>query len=276
MQQWKLIFFLLVLTIIAVWIAIFATPKDNNLKVVACDVGQGDAFLVSQGKSQILIDGGPGIGVIDCLSSHIPFWDRRIEVVVLTHPQADHYEGLIEVFKRYKVEYFLASELNDSSEGYEVLKNRVGGSNIVIQNPSPQKDIRSDLIYLDVLYPTSGEDHGSDPNNYSIVLELRYKSFEMLFTGDAGPEIMGEVIASGVNDVDVLKVPHHGSKNGLTADLLSASEPELAIISAGKKNRFGHPHKEVLELLENNMVELLRTDQVGEIVIYTDGEKVWY
>jgi competence protein ComEC len=287
MQQWKLVFILLLLAILTTWLAIISIPTSNALKVVACDVGQGDAFLVQQGNSQILIDGGPGNSVVDCLSRHIPFWERNIEVVVLTHPQLDHYEGLIDVFKRYNVKYFIASEVNSSNEGYRVLQKEVGGSRVSIQNPLPHKDIRIGLIYLDILYPSDEEDLSEDnvlgsnttdedPNNYSIVFELRYKNFEMLFTGDIGPEVMGEVIASGVNDVDVLKVPHHGSKNGLTAELLKASEPELAIISAGRKNRFGHPHKEVLELLENNIVKTLRTDQMGEVVIYTDGDKISY
>jgi competence protein ComEC len=287
MQQWKLIFALLLLSISTTWLAIFSLSKDDTLKVIACDVGQGDAFLITQGKTQVLIDGGPGSKVIDCLGDHIPFWDSRIEVIVLSHPQADHYEGLIEVFRRYKVDHLIASELNNSTEGYEVLKKEVGSSRTILLNPLPSKDIQIGLMYLDILYPLEISDidpdnvlgsntSEEDPNNFSVVLELRYSGFEMLFTGDIGPQVMDEVIGAGVNDIDVLKVPHHGSKNGLTADLLVATKPELAVISAGKKNRFGHPHTEVIQMLREKDIEILRTDELSEIVIYSDGEKIWY
>lgn len=286
-EQWKLVFILITLAICSVVIAILTLPKNDILKVVACDVGQGDAFLIQHNNSQVLIDGGVGNKVVDCLSSHLPFWDRKIEVIVLTHPQQDHYEGLIEVIRRYQVDLFIASEFNNSTEGFELLKKEVGVRGITILNPNPDKDVRLGMIYLDILYPLQFhdiqpenvlgvQDTSDDLNDTSIVLELIYGDFEMLFTGDIGPNVVDEVIGAGVTDVDVLKVPHHGSKNGLTADLLKVTEPEIAIISAGHKNRFGHPHQEVLDLLSESRVRVLRTDEMGEVVISTDGSEVWY
>lgn len=285
-DQWKLIFILLTLAISAIVIAIFAVPTKNTLKVVACDVGQGDALLIQHKNSQVLVDGGVGSKVVDCLSSHVPFWDRKIEVIVLTHPQQDHYEGLIEVIRRYQVDLFIASEFNNSTEGFEVLKKEVGVRGIPVLNPVPDKDVRLGMIYLDILYPLQFHDTqpenvlgvqntNDDLNDTSVVFELAFGDFEMLFTGDIGPNVVDEVIGAGVTDVDVLKVPHHGSKNGLTADLLSSTTPEIAVISAGKKNRFGHPHQEVLDLLAQEGVKVLRTDEMGEVVISTDGSQYW-
>ncbi len=287
MQQWKLIFILLILALITVWLAIVSVQENDHLQVIACDVGQGDSFLIQKGSVQILVDGGLGSRAIDCLSRYVFFLDRTIEVIVLTHPEADHAEGLIDVVRRYDVDYFVGSEFDNSSQVYQVLKKEVGGRDIEVINPMPQRNISIGMIYLDILFPLSVYDDskydvlGSKSteeslNKYSIVFELRYKNFKMLFTGDIQPENMQEIISSGVGDVDVIKVPHHGSKNGLTEELLEASTPELAIISAGKNNRYGHPHKEILEMLKSRNIKILRTDQVGDIVLRTDGIKNWY
>src|SRR3989344_1604043 len=102
----RLVVSLLLIVLGTIWLAVFSSP-DAYLHIVACDVGQGDAILMQNGSSQVLVDGGVGSRVLDCLGKYMPFWDRQIEIIVLTHPQADHFSGLIEVFKRFKVGYFL-------------------------------------------------------------------------------------------------------------------------------------------------------------------------
>lgn len=297
MKIWKYFLGLLALAALTVWVAFFSLP-EANLSVIACDVGQGDAILAQEGSYQLLIDGGKGNKVLDCLSKHLPFWDREIELVVLTHPQLDHYGGLIEVFRRYGVGTFLANSFDSTSSEYQELKKAVGENGTKIINPDENVRLRVGEIYLDVVYPTAyflsenligySESNESnvlgaystkkDPNDFSIVARLHFGEFDALLTGDIGPAVSDEVIkqfaASGVERVEYLKVPHHGSKNGLTQGLLDASTPEIAVISVGK-NPWGHPHEEVLEILENKDIKILRTDVLGDIVVETDGESWW-
>ncbi len=270
--------------------AVFAYP-EKKLHLIACDVGQGDAILAVYGTTQILIDGGATNKVIDCLGTRMPFWDRKIEVVLLTHPQLDHFGGLSEVFKRYQVERFVATSLDSSSQAYQVLISMVGGSGIQVVNPTTGMVIRSGLLYLDIVWPTNdfqtaaGSISGGnilgafttkkDPNDFSVVANLRLGEFDALLTGDIGPKIISEIIQTGkVREVEYIKIPHHGSKNGLTKELLEIASPEVAVISVGK-NSFGHPHKETLNLLKEYDIRIKRTDQDGDIEVTSDGKSWW-
>ena len=291
MKFWKYIFLLLTLIIIVVFLAVFSF--DSKLHLIACDVGQGDAILVILGRNQILIDGGPNNKVLECLSKYMPFWDREIEMVVLTHPQKDHYGGLLEVFKRYRVDNFLANALDSSDQGYQVLETLVGGGGTRIINPVGGMKVGNSLMYLDILFPSkkvltedlkpSGSQNSLgkyisklDSNEFSIVAILKYKDFSALLTGDMTPKISDEIIAEGkIVDVNYLKVPHHGSKNGLTKELLDLSSPEIAVVSVGKKNPYGHPHKEILDLLGSINAKIFRTDLNGDVILVTNGKTWW-
>ena len=284
--KWKYSYAFLALFAMVVWLAVYYYPKDK-LQLIACDVGQGDAILAIHGKTQFLIDGGPNDKVLDCLSSYMPFWDRNIEVVVLTHPDKDHFSGLIEVFKRYEVDHFIANSLEPGSQGYQVLKKVVGGSNAVVMPPKEGMVMGNSMMHLEIIFPTDkfqkenlsydtnanndkvlGTSTTSESvNNFSIVMILESGNFRALLTGDIVPGMTDEVIDTGrIGKVDYIKIPHHGSKNGLTEDLLKKARPEIAIISVGK-NQWGHPHKEILEMLNKYDVKTLRTDQVGDIKV---------
>jgi competence protein ComEC len=287
---WKNIFLGLGLILIVIWMAVFAYP-EKKLHLIACDVGQGDAILAIYGTTQILVDGGATDKVIDCLGTHMPFWDRKIEVVLLTHPQLDHFGGLSEVFKRFQVERFVATSLDSSSQAYQALISMVGGSGVQVLNPTTGMVIRSGLLYLDIVWPTSdfqvaagGVSKGNvlgayttkkDPNDFSVVANLRLGEFDALLTGDIGPKVISEIIQTGkVRNVEYIKVPHHGSKNGLTKELLDVVSPEIAVISVGK-NSFGHPHKEILDLLKEYGIQTKRTDKDGNVEIISDGKSWW-
>ncbi len=301
--RWKFTLVALSLITLVVWIGILASP-DQNLYIITCDVGQGDAILAQLGRTQVLIDGGPGNLVTNCLGNHMPFWDREIEVVILTHPQKDHYEGLIEVFRRYDVQLFLATALDSSSPDYKALKDQVGGSAVRVVNPTIGTTIRLGLMHLDILHPPhqffdkndAGLAHRSqdgvlgtyttskDPNDFSIVTILSYKDFDALLTGDIGPKISDLVaeelvlrLASLAQDdgIEYLKVPHHGSKNGLTKELLDVTNPKVAVISSGKNNQYGHPHEETIKLLSERWIKILRTDEMGDVEIVTDGQRYY-
>jgi len=279
MKFWKYTFAALTLIVFTIWLAVIFSP-DDKLHLIACDVGQGDAILATYRKTQILVDGGPDNQVLSCLSEYLPFWDREIEIVVLSHPQTDHFTGLIEVFKRYRVQMLLTTPFDASSQSYQVLKRVVGGSGARVVNAASGMVIRSGLLYLDIVYPDSKDlalvkaSPAQNPNDYSIVANLRLGEFEALLTGDIGPKVIDKILATGkIKDVDYIKVPHHGSKNGLTKKLLEASMPEMAVISVGK-NPWGHPHQEVLGLLKDYGVAVYRTDEQGHVEVVTDG-KSW-
>lgn len=281
---------------LTVWLSVFTSKR--NLHLIACDVGQGDATLIVYKKYDILIDGGPNNKVLGCLSKYMPFWDRTIEMVILTHPQKDHYFGLIEVMANYKVDYFLANSIESSSDDYQVLKNAVGSKPTRVVSPVLGNSYRLDLMYLDILNPShefiaqnslkNNESEGQvlgtstttmDPNEFSIVFELKFKDFTGILTGDLSPEKSNEIASLitnlGNKPVNYIKIPHHGSKNGLSENLLRILQPQIATISVGKNNSYGHPSPEILKMLSDQNVKTFRTDESGDIVIETDGEKIW-
>ncbi|OGM25852.1 hypothetical protein A3D00_03050 [Candidatus Woesebacteria bacterium RIFCSPHIGHO2_02_FULL_38_9] len=279
-------FFLLIISLTL--LAIYSVP-DSRLHLIACDVGQGDAILATYKSTQMLVDGGPDRRVLDCLSRHMSFWDRKIEVVILTHPQLDHFSGLIDVIKRYKVDLFVGNAVDNSTQSYRVLKNLVGSKGIRVINPREGLDIRLGSMFLDIVNPIKKlltdepiENKlgtfttNKDLNDFSVVGTLSFGNFNVLLTGDIGPNMIDEITATGkIHKVEVLKVPHHGSKNGLTEKLLEVANPDLAIISVGAKNSFGHPSPEVLKLLSDKAIKTLRTDQMGDVEVISDGKRWW-
>lgn len=286
---------------------------DNKLHLIFCDVGQGDAILVRKNSSEVLIDGGPDKKVINCLSQNMPFWDRAIEVVVLTHPEADHLTGLIDVLERYKVSYFISSPVGNSSAGFKKLKSLVEEKQIPVKNLYSGGRVAFEGLELFALWPEKswlmaqldssdlaaaaylesfaagkavlGVQTSTNLNDFSLVFHLKYGLFDALLTGDASQSIQDEIMTvSNIPDVEVFKVPHHGSKTGIRDEFLKKANPEMAVISVGE-NRWGHPTKEVIEKLthfyqnasfagakSNNLeTKILRTDKRGEIEIVTDG-----
>lgn len=307
---WKYFLTLLLLIVITTWLAVLEY-KPNNLKIIACDVGQGDATLLVYGKTDILFDGGPDKKVLTCLSKHIPFWDKEIEIVVLTHPQADHYKGLIDIYSSYKVSNFMTTGLNSGNQDYQVLRNEVGGGGSKVIGVAAGSTIRFGLIRLDIVNPSKefiaensspilsfGEDENMfsnrssskvlsaftsriDTNAFSLVSIVSYKNFKGMITGDIDQKT-SDLIADRLGGstvtrtVNYIKIPHHGSKNGITAKLLEEIHPWYATISVGKNNSYGHPSPEIIKMLDGLNISYKRTDEVGDIVLETDGEKVWF
>jgi len=283
MVFYKYSFHFLILVVVGLWLAVFQLP-DANFHLIACDVGEGDALLASSGSIQVLVDGGPDNKVLDCLGKYLPFWDREIELVILTHPEKDHYGGLIEVFKRYQVDNFMFNPLAVSSSDYQVLEKEVGGRGVKSIYPKEGMEVRVGKIYLDILSPSGTlltdnlKLKTDEPNKFSIVTLLAYGQFRALLTGDMPPEVsdrLAERLAlSAKHEWDYLKVPHHGSKNGLTQKLLDAVRPKVAVISVGK-NSYGHPHEEILKMLKDKNIKILRTDEIGDVEIESDGTKYY-
>lgn len=287
MRLWKYVFIVLFLILALIVISISQLP-DKNLHVIACDVGEGDAILIIYKNFQVLVDGGPDNKVLNCLGKHLPFYDRRLELVVLTHPDGDHFGGLVDVFKRYKVESFLANPITVSKQEYKVLEKMVGSGSIKKIYPHEGQVIRVGMIYLDTLAPpqrltdnyqqitTQIEVSDTVTNDYSIVSLVSFGKFRALLTGDLPPAISEDLAAKlALGTVDYIKVPHHGSANGMTENLVKAIVPKIAVISVGVKNLWGFPSPKTLEMLEKYGVKILRTDQMGDVEIVSDGEKFW-
>lgn len=288
-MRYKLLW-LLGLTAVVIWAAVWVLP-DNLLHVVFCNVGQGDATLISYRTTQILVDGGPDNSVLKCLDRHVPFYDRRIEVVMATHSEADHITGLVDVFKRYTVLYFVSNGIGNNTHIWSELvtnierqksqfrrvqageKLRLGNLQLRLAWPSQTfLSLHSDYSHQSVLGASTD---GTKLNRFSLVGRLTFGEFDVLLPGDADAPVQDEQLKTGViSRVEVIKVPHHGSKTGMTGEWLDRLSPQLGVISVGKNN-FGHPKQEILDMLRTKGVRILRTDKDGEIEVVSDGSKWW-
>jgi len=270
---------LLILAILATTAA--ATMPDDRLRVSFLDVGQGEAILIQKGSQQVLVDGGPSPQALALeLGEKMPFWDRTIELVVLTHPHADHITGLVEALQRYRVEQVLYPE---SDYGLPICRQwleLIGEKDIACTIAQAGQEIDlGDGITMKVLNPPSTPLSGtnSDMNNNSVVLNLSAGEVSFLLTGDIEREAEFGLIARGGNlSGTVLKVGHSGSKTSTTPDFLAAVNPAAAVISVGE-NSYGHPHGEVIARLTEKLGAeyIYRTDERGTIEFITDGQRLW-
>ncbi len=251
-------------------------PEKSVLKVHFLSVGQGDAILIeAPNGGQMLIDGGrPDNRVLGELAAVMKPFDKKIDVVVATHPDADHIGGLSEVLKRYEVELFLSSQADKDTSVSKGLYDAYEGSNAKGYYARRSMRITLDAkenIIAEILFPDR-DTSGWEANSASSVIKLTYKDQTFLFTGDAeqGAEAFLVKTIPEIIDVDVLKLGHHGSKTSSTVAFLKATTPELAIISVGK-NSYGHPAPEVTDRLRSFSIPWLSTQNEGTITLITDG-----
>jgi competence protein ComEC len=281
-----------------VWGLVSQWP-DGKLHFIQCDVGQGDAIVITQGFSQLLVDGGPNSQVMECLSGHMPFWDRSLELVVATHPDKDHITGLVDVIERYNVNLFVSDNVaNDTTvfrnlqaavweQGVPVHVAQSGeeilAGNISLKVLSPEKNVQKSLVWQqdsvsknrEQVLGDSANSSDESTNDESVVLLASFGEFDVLLTGDIGSGVERRLTSEAdLSGIEVLKVAHHGSKHSTSEELLQAVRPKVATIGVGK-NQWGHPTTEVLERLRQFQIPALRTDLDGEIEIVSDG-KGWY
>jgi|TARA_B100002003_G_C14116253_1_gene536902 competence protein ComEC len=241
---------------------------DGKLHVHFLDVDQGDAtLLVTPSGKQILIDGGPNMDTLEHLGRFLPFFDREIDLLVLTHPNADHLMALPDVLQRYHVQQILLSGADYPLQRYKAMVQEILSRNISVVLADPAKDIdMGDGTVLDVLWPGPEQLDNFDVNNASVVVRVLFGEHAILLPGDIEEEAEIAMLLSG-GDIraDVLKLPHHGSMSSSSTGLLLAVKPGLGIVSAGRNNRFGHPHAEVIERYENMGIPLRSTAKEGTI-----------
>lgn len=269
----RISFYSVIIVNILIWSFYFSIPQ-NDLRLKIYDVGQGDAiFLRTAGGYTILIDGGPDAKVAEYLGEDIPFYSRKIDLLILTHPQADHYTGLIEVVKRYQIGTLWHNGQTSKSSGFREFESAVESKGIPTKIVE-QGDTLSlpDNTTLRVLWPNTSVE-SSDPNAYSIVIQVSYGQFDALLTGDADASV--QPYTSSTSPVEVFKVPHHGGKNAVKEDFASILSPEISIISVGSKNSYGHPRSEVLNILVKIGSKVYTTAKNGTVEIVSDGRS-WY
>lgn len=274
----QIIYFSIAIIIIGVIVLSFFNYKsDKNLHIYFLDVGQGDSEYVRRMNNfDLLIDCGPNNSVVNELGKIMPFWDRKIDYLLLTHPHADHLSGCIDIIKRYEIGQIIATDaVNTSSEYLEWLK-LISDKHIPYKLARAEQEINLDNeIKLNIYRPNkSYKDEKIDNlNNTSIVAKLIYHNFSVLFAGDAEAEAQKELLRANGQSLkaDVLKVAHHGSNNGSDINFLKAVLPKIGVISVGRNNKFGHPAPDTLKKLESIGAKIYRTDQNGTIEITSDG-----
>jgi competence protein ComEC len=261
-----------------IWLSALSRD-DAPLSVTFLDVGQGDATLIEGPSGQrILIDGGPSAETVsDALGRALPFYDRRIDLVILTHPQADHLAGLSAVLERYNVGSLMTTRFANPTALYDEWRTYLADSDIP-RFPAirGQWIDLGDGARLTVLSPTPETRLGSaaDINDTSIVLRLTMGDVSFLLTADISEETEAALIRLGTDlRSTVLKVPHHGSSTSASTPFLSRVQPSVDVISAGSGNPYGHPAPEVLARLDGDAI--YRTDEDGDITVATDGDHLW-
>lgn len=270
----------LLVAALLIWAAVLSLP-DGRLHVLFFDVGQGDAiFIQTPYGHQMLIDGGPSPTLLlEGLGRAMPFWDRSLDLVVLTHPDEDHLAGLIPVLERYRVECAMEPALPHETplaEEWERLLRQRGVLQVMGQQG--MRIALEDGVLLEILHPGPILLQGTeaDDNNNSLVLRLAYGRSRFLLTGDLEHEGEKALLRTRQSVRSwVLKVAHHGAGSGTSEPFLAAVDPQLAVISVGKDNRFGHPASELLKRLAEQGVSVLRTDEQGQVELITDGERCW-
>lgn len=275
LQKYGLFYFTLLLFLAVV--AIFYLDYKATHRVLTfamLDVGQGDAlFIESPTGTQILVDGGPPRKVLGELRRVVPPFDRRLDAIIITNPDADHIGGFTDVLKHYKVDAMFEPGTYNDSKTYQNLKNEIKEKGI--EELLAKRGMRLHLgggAIIDILFPDRDVSTWTT-NDGSLIGKLSYGDTEIMLMGDSTIDTEKIVLAGNTKeylDSDVIKVGHHGSKTSTSPEFLEATTPEYALISVGAKNSYGHPREEILEILRAAGAKILRTDLDGTIVLRCD------
>jgi competence protein ComEC len=275
-MKYKLPIIVFILLVVSVFLIYFDWQNSHKQFTFAMlDIGQGDAlFIESPTGTQVLVDGGPPKNILGKLSQVVSPFDRSIDAIIITNPDEDHIGGLQDILKFYRVGKVFESGTWSDSKVYQNLEKEI--SDKKIPDILVKKGVRLDLgggAVIDILFPDRNV-MDWPTNDGSVVARLSYGNMSFMLTGDASimteklilENNQGSILKSGI-----LKVSHHGSKNSTSEEFLKAVAPKFALISDGKNNKYGHPNQEVLNLLDKFKAKILRTDEIGTIIIKCDN-----
>jgi len=287
-KVWVFVVGVLFLLDVFAWQEVFALASGKNLEVYFLNVGQGDSeFIKTPENHQIIIDGGPDSLVLTEISKLMPFWDKTIDLVVLSHPEKDHMQGLLEILKKYKADYILWSGVEKTAPEYNEWINvlerqkKLGAKIIATKFGDIVRLGETEIKTISPLENLAGQKLGDSSNDACVVAKLIFGNNSFLFTGDIPAKTEKELVGiassqASRNDVlkaDVLKIAHHGSKYSTSEEFLQNVKPKFAVIEVGK-NSYGHPTPETLQRLEKFGIQILRTDINGTIEFVSDGENI--
>ena len=261
---------------------VVAHRPDGIVRVIVLDVGQGDGILVESGHGgRMVVDGGPDPGrLLIALDERLPPWDRRIDVLVLTHPHEDHVAGLALLLQRYRVGRVYEPGMLGSGPGYRAWADIFAAGGPPHGRLSTGDRLSLDEIQFRVLWPDANRvperppDGGTSINNVSIVLLGEFGGHRFLLAGDVEEGVDPELLARGVPQVDLLKVAHHGSRTASTRPFLEAVRPRVAVVSAGAGNSYGHPAPSTIERLNELAGHTYRTDTDGSVEVAFEGPAI--
>lgn len=265
------------------FVKIAKSPDADLAKAYFFDVGQGDAILFQNDRDQLLVDGGPDGTILERLGEVMPIDDRTIEKVVLTHPHADHLVGLLQVIDRYQIGEIYGTGVVSDSDYYLEFLSKVKDKKIPYIVPDiGLTEGLFDTAKITFLWPGQNfvKKTASNLNNTSLVSKVCVIDECVFLTGDAEEDERRDLLDNykmerkSLIKADILKVSHHGSRNGTDENFIQLVDPKQAIISAGADNQFGHPHTETLDILKKINVEIKRTDLEGTIeIVFGEVEK---
>ena len=276
---YKIKLIMLIISILMTFVS--CAPKeyaslDGNLSVHFIDVGQGDSTLIisPQGDAMLIDAGNNGVGD-DVIAYMKKQGVEKLEVLVGTHPDADHIGGLDTVIYEYDVESFYMPRKSHTTKTFKDVLLAAKQKGLKIKEAKiGEAFMLGEEIKCEILNPV--KEYGSDNNLWSAVVRIEYGKMSFLFMGDAEVENESDILECGAYvDSDVMKLGHHGSSTSSSKRFIEAVSPDAAVVSCKMENSYGHPHKETLELLEKEGIQLYRTDEQGDIVFYCDKENIW-
>ncbi|MDO8493664.1 MAG: MBL fold metallo-hydrolase [bacterium] len=259
------------------WYVVYREDRHGILTVAFLDIGQGDAiYIEAPNGNQILLDAGPNKKILKALGRVIPFYDRSIDLLALSHPHLDHFGGFLYVIPRYDIGGFVSSGTAHNTSEFGIFQKSLEQKNIknIVVHRGTKVDM-GDGVVLEVLFPDR-EVTNTTPHDGMLVMRLVYSKTSILLTGDMEENLENYLVSLNTGGLksQVLKVGHHGSHTSTSRTFLGYVSPTYAVISLGTDNSYGHPHKETLDILNKFGVSTLRTDIEGTIILKSDGESL--
>ena len=257
--------------------------NDGKFHITFCDVGQGDGILIRTPHNHyVIVDGGPDNSILSCVNARMPFWKRDIDVMILSHPHADHLNGLIPVSKYYTINYFVSENLKNNTTSFDELVGTIANKDMPVKYLVANDTFVIDGVKFRILGPTKEFLENTSSNGFikesgefgSLIVSVRYNNTSVLLTGDSQANELQQATLNLNRSPDIMQIPHHGSMTGIDKTILESLHPKIAVISVGLNNRYHHPNPFILSLLHIENIPILRTDKNKSIEFASDGQQI--